>query len=258
MVNSLLSNSGMSSKFWGEALLIACHILNQVPQKRNKITPYELWNKQKPNLNYLRVWGCRATVKVPKPKRKKLGERGVECIFIGYAQHSKAYRFVVIEPNDSVSVNFVIEFRDAIFDENIFKSALSKSFVETQTENLVMENENDQDIVEVPELRRSKRARKVKSFGFDFFTFLVEGNRKSVIRQIPYCFNIEVDPQTFEETMKDLDKAFWKDALNDKMDSLRSNNTWELVDLSLICKPIKCKLLFKGKEELMDLLKGTK
>ena len=45
----------------------------------------------------------------------------MECIFIGYAQHSKAYRFVVIEPNDYVSVNSVVESRDAIFDENRFK-----------------------------------------------------------------------------------------------------------------------------------------
>jgi len=113
-----------------------------------------------------------------------------------------------------------------------------------------MENENDQDIVEVPELRRSKRARKVKSFGSDFYTFLVEGNRESVIRQIPYCFNTEADPQTFEEAMKDRDAAFWKEALNDEMDSLMSNNTWELVDLPPGCKPIKCKLLFKRKRRV--------
>jgi len=71
-----------------------------------------------------------------------------------------------------------------------------------------MENENEQDIVEVPELRRSKRAQKVKSFGSDFFTFLVEGNRESVIRKILYCFNTEADPQTFEEAMEDRDAAF--------------------------------------------------
>ncbi|GKD64448.1 zinc finger, CCHC-type containing protein, partial [Tanacetum coccineum] len=36
--------------------------------------------------------------------------------------HSKAYRFYVIEPNDSVSINSIIESRDAIFDENRFSS----------------------------------------------------------------------------------------------------------------------------------------
>lgn len=122
MVNAMFSNSGLGQGYWGEALLTACHILNRVPTKRIQKTPYELWKNKKPNLNYLKVWGCRAVVRVPEPKKRKLGERGIECVFIGYAQHSKAWRFMVIEPNDYISVNTVIESRDAIFDESRFTS----------------------------------------------------------------------------------------------------------------------------------------
>nr|GEX85498.1 zinc finger, CCHC-type [Tanacetum cinerariifolium] len=64
----------------------------------------------------------RAVVRLPDPKRKSLGEKGIDCIFVGYAEHSKTYRFYVIEPNDSVSINSIIESRDAIFDENCFSS----------------------------------------------------------------------------------------------------------------------------------------
>ncbi|GJU48244.1 zinc finger, CCHC-type containing protein [Tanacetum coccineum] len=64
----------------------------------------------------------RAVVRLLDPKLKTLGERGIECIFVGYAEHSKAFRFYVIEPNDSVSINSIIESRDAIFDENRFSS----------------------------------------------------------------------------------------------------------------------------------------
>nr|GEV83240.1 zinc finger, CCHC-type [Tanacetum cinerariifolium] len=95
---------------------------SRVPNKRNRITPYELWTKKKPNMNYLRVWGCRAVVRLPDPKLKTLGERGIECIFVGYAKHSKAFRFYVIEPYDSVSINSIIKSKDAIFDENRFSS----------------------------------------------------------------------------------------------------------------------------------------
>ncbi|GKB52029.1 zinc finger, CCHC-type containing protein [Tanacetum coccineum] len=55
MVNSMLSYSGLSEGFWGEAMLTACYLLNRVPNKNNKITPYELWYKKRPNLSYLRV-----------------------------------------------------------------------------------------------------------------------------------------------------------------------------------------------------------
>nr|GEX33641.1 zinc finger, CCHC-type [Tanacetum cinerariifolium] len=36
--------------------------------------------------------------------------------------NSKAYRFYVIEPNESVSINSIVESRDAIFDENCFST----------------------------------------------------------------------------------------------------------------------------------------
>nr|GEX91672.1 hypothetical protein [Tanacetum cinerariifolium] len=66
------------------------------------------------------VWGCKVVVIIPNPKLKTLGERGIERIFVGYAEHSKAFRFYVIEPNKSVSIKSIIKSRNAIFDENRF------------------------------------------------------------------------------------------------------------------------------------------
>ncbi|GJZ67571.1 hypothetical protein Tco_0630811 [Tanacetum coccineum] len=74
---SRTDRGGLSQGFWGEAMLTDCYLLNRVPNKRNTITPYELWTKRKPNLNYLRVWCCRAVVRLPDPKLKTLGERGI-------------------------------------------------------------------------------------------------------------------------------------------------------------------------------------
>ncbi|GJT99386.1 zinc finger, CCHC-type containing protein [Tanacetum coccineum] len=175
------------------------------------ITPYELWTKRKPNLNYLRVWGCRAVVRLPDPKLKTLGERGIECIFVGYAEHSKAFRFYVIEPNDSVSINSIIESRDAIFDENRFSSVPRPS-----QRSLVNGTEDigcsvvPEEIVQQhePELRKSKRNRTPKDFGPEFQLYLIEGTRDEVSDQHSYCFNVEDDPNTFDEAMKSQDVAF--------------------------------------------------
>jgi len=41
MVNAMLSNLGLGHGFWGEALLTACYVLNRIPNKRSKTTPYE-------------------------------------------------------------------------------------------------------------------------------------------------------------------------------------------------------------------------
>jgi hypothetical protein len=247
MVNAMLSYSGLSKGYWGEAMLTACYILNRVPNKRNKITPYELWKQRKPTLNYLKVWGCRAIVKVPEPKRKKLGERGIECVFLGYAENSKAYRFLTIESNDSYSVNTVIESRDAIFQEDRFNSiSYPKDIVHSNVQNLE-NNESNVDTLDGSELRRSKRIRKEKDFGSDFFMFLVEGTGKSINSYGPICFNLENDPVTYEEAIKSQDSAFWKEAIQEEMDSIMGNKTWKVVDLPPGSKPIGCKWIFKRK-----------
>ncbi|GJX24407.1 zinc finger, CCHC-type containing protein [Tanacetum coccineum] len=154
MVNSLLSYSGLSEGFWGEAMLTACYLLNRVPNKRNKTTPYEIWYKKRPNLSYLRVWGCRAVVRLLDPKRKILGEKVIDCIFVGYAEHSKAYSFYVMEPNDSVSINSIIESRDLIFDENHFSSIpRPKDIIQNLDESQRDDHSNDVPS-ETPEPRR--------------------------------------------------------------------------------------------------------
>ena len=50
MVNVMIFNVGLSKGFCDEALLIECHILNNVPNKKTKAIPYELWKIRKPNL----------------------------------------------------------------------------------------------------------------------------------------------------------------------------------------------------------------
>src|ERR1044072_1281667 len=247
MVNAMLSYSGLSKGYWGEGVLTACYILNRVPNKRNKMTPYELWKKRKPNLNYLRVWGCREIVKVPEPKRKKLGEKGVECVFLGYAENSKAYRFMIIESNDSYPINMVIESRDAIFQENRFTSIQNpKDIIHSNVQSSESKVSNE-DTLACKEPRRSKRIRKVKNYGSDFFMFLVEGNNNSINRYGPICYNLENDPETFEEAIKSQDSAFWKEAIQEEMDSIMGNKTWKLVDLPPGSKPIGCKWIFKKK-----------
>ena len=137
-----------------------------------------------------------------------MGEKGIDCIFVGYAVHSKAYRFYVIEPNNSISVNTIIESRDAIFDETRFSSLprpkdMIPSSCETQNRDHLSDAPN-----ETYEPRRSKRAKIVKSYGSDFQLYLVEGSRDEIGFQYSYCYSIEEDPRTFDEAMRSRDVAF--------------------------------------------------
>ncbi|GKG03390.1 hypothetical protein Tco_0311026, partial [Tanacetum coccineum] len=98
-----------------------------------------------------------AVVRLPDPKLKTLGERGIECIFVGY---------------------------DAIFDENRFSS--------------------------VPTLSQRSMINETKDIGGSV---------------VPEEITEENDPKTFDEAMKSHDVAFWKEAINDEMNSIMGNNT---------------------------------
>ncbi|RVW34150.1 Retrovirus-related Pol polyprotein from transposon RE2 [Vitis vinifera] len=106
---------------WGEAILTANYLLNKVPKKKAEKTPYELWKGRKPSYTYLRMWGCLAKVAVPPPKKVKIGPKTIDCIFIGYAHNSNAYRFLVYESNiPDIHKNTIMESRNASFFEDVF------------------------------------------------------------------------------------------------------------------------------------------
>ena len=97
LTNAMLIESGAPLHFWGETILTACHVLNRVPHKKSHTTPFEMWKGHKPNLGYLRVWGCLTYVRLTDPKMPKLGIRATTCAFLGYAINSAAYRFFDLE-----------------------------------------------------------------------------------------------------------------------------------------------------------------
>ncbi|PHU21498.1 hypothetical protein BC332_06605 [Capsicum chinense] len=213
----------------GEAILPAIRILSRVFHIKTQSIPYEKWKRRKPNLKYLKVWGCLAKVQVPMPKRVKIGPKTMDCIFIGYAKSSKVCRFLVHKSkHPDINENTVIESDNAEFFENIYpyktrheqSSEGSKRHRDEPSENL--HNEEN--------ARRSTCQRTFTTFGSDFVTFLLEN-----------------EPQTFEKIMLSSNSSFWKEAVNSEIDSILSNHTWELVDIPLGNKPLGSKWIFKRK-----------
>ena len=213
LVNAMLDSSGLPKPWWGEAVLAACYVLNRVPTSKGEITPYEGWKGRKPTLRFLRAWGCLAKVNVPAVKKRKLGPKTVDCVFLGYAKNSIAYRFLVIKSGVAdVNVNTVIESSDATFFENIFPMKRD----ETPSDNLIpypipepvvpsetpdVENNSEECVP-----RRSKRQRREKSFGNDFAVFLVDD-----------------EPRTLLEAFASPDADYWKETVQSEMDSILAN-----------------------------------
>ena len=120
MMNAMLISLGLPQNLWGEAILSANYMLNRIPPKRTNQTPYELWKGHKPSYNYLKMWRCLAKVAVPSPKKTKIGPKTVDCVFIGYANNSSAYRFLICKSDiPDMHVNTIIESKnDSFFEHN--------------------------------------------------------------------------------------------------------------------------------------------
>ena len=113
MACSVMKGMGMPSMFWGEAVKTAVHVLNRSPTRSlDSITPYEAWHHRKPNLSYLRTFGCVVHVKKVGPGVRKLDDRSTLMVFVGYEEGSKAYR--VYNP----ATQRVYVSRDVVFEED--------------------------------------------------------------------------------------------------------------------------------------------
>jgi transposase InsO family protein len=121
LVNAMLETAGLSKEWWGGVMLTACHVVNCVPMKNKEVTPFKEWEKKRLTLSYLHTWGCLAKVSVPITKKRKLGPKTVDCVFLEYAFHSVGYRILVVRSGvPDLLVDTIIESIDATFFENIF------------------------------------------------------------------------------------------------------------------------------------------
>src|SRR5262249_11150217 len=114
--------------FWAEAVSTACYIINRIYiRPLTTKTSYELFRGRKPYVSYFHVFGCTCFVKKNAHNLGKFDERSDEAIFLGYSQHSKAYRVYnkttkVVE--ESLNVRF-IDMKDD-FDDNDILASMNK------------------------------------------------------------------------------------------------------------------------------------
>lgn len=90
----LLKTSNLDNNFWVHAMLHAVTVRNMCPTSglpTKTVTPYELWNSEKPDFRNLHLFGSIVYAKNPH-KNSKLDDNAIKCIYLGNAQLTKGYR----------------------------------------------------------------------------------------------------------------------------------------------------------------------
>lgn len=112
---ALLFQGSLPTKFWGEAVMTATHLINRTPSAvLQGRTPYELLYGEKPCYDRLRVFGSLCYTHLRLRDKDKFGPRSRHCIFVGYPYNQKGWKVYDIDKKE-----FIIS-RDVVFHETVF------------------------------------------------------------------------------------------------------------------------------------------
>uniref|UniRef100_A0AAV1T8D3 Uncharacterized protein n=1 Tax=Peronospora matthiolae TaxID=2874970 RepID=A0AAV1T8D3_9STRA len=255
----MMEHAELSKSYWGEAVMTANFLRLRCPSRSTSHdkSPYEVWSGKKPILANLKVFGCHAYVHVPKPKRSKLDARSIQCRFIGYSDHEKAYRF------EEIKSRRVLVSRDAQFMENVFDSGRrdyvqdgavveEEAFMEDEdvpmedysshdTSNMNFE-EATMDGVDEPGVKRHQRTQSLEALAnapdakrrARYLTMAEMSATADTSHSVETAYVVDSVgdlPRTFKSAMESSDAVKWKEACDSEINSLRQNETWNLVPL---------------------------
>ncbi|PNX88851.1 copia-type polyprotein, partial [Trifolium pratense] len=193
---------------------------------------------------------------------KKLDPKSIKCIHLGVSEESKAYKLY-----DPIQKKIIIS-RDVVFDEkqgwkwnekgdkkeiqliddNVDGSVQVEPVAEDPvTTEPAVQSDSDMDTTSEEdddniENALGQRARKPPGWMRDYVTGSELQEEEQLQNLAVFC-NSE-DPTCFEEAVK---LAVWREAMDQEIESIERNGTWELTDLPQGMKKIGVKWVYKTK-----------
>ncbi|KAL5769249.1 hypothetical protein ACOSQ2_016032 [Xanthoceras sorbifolium] len=243
---SMRLHAGLPKMLWAEAVNTAAYLINRGPSvPLDGGIPEEVWSGKEVNISHLRVFGCISYVHIDSAERSKLDAKSNKCVFVGYGGDEFGYRFWDYENRK------IVRSRDVIFNENLMykdrsiaesssstTEAETKEFAEFEEisgSDVQISPETVQEELDAPELRRSSRVPKpIQRYSPSLHYLLLTDSG---------------EPECYDEAMQVEDSVKWESAMRDEMDSLMSNQTWELTELPPGKKALHNKWVFRIKEE---------
>ncbi|KAH9742736.1 hypothetical protein KPL70_003051 [Citrus sinensis] len=256
-VRCILSNAGLGKEFWAEAVVYACHLINHLPSTAIEgRTPMEMWTgKPATDYNSLHVFSSTAFYHA---KESKLDPRAKKVLFMGITGGVKGYRLwcpitkkIIFSRDVTFDESTMLKQKDSQEDDKTSSTLQQVEFekvkvdpagvdemdsdspsIENDKEVLTQEPSQQQDSIAYRRPRRE--IRKPARF----------------VDMVAYALPI-VDNDvhsTYREAISNPESIQWKKAINEEMQSLYKNETWELVTLPKEKKAIGCKWGYAQKE----------
>ena len=114
---TLLLHHKVPQRFWGDAILDACYLINRMPSSvLHDQIPHSILLPTQP-LFYLpsRVFGCICFVHILTPRQDKLSVKATKCIFLRYSRLQRGYHCYSPDTNRYFISTDVTFFEDSSF-----------------------------------------------------------------------------------------------------------------------------------------------
>jgi len=141
-IRTLLIQGRLPAKFWSFAGRAMVHVHNRMLTSKLQVSPWERLFGSIPNLEDLRVFGCRGFSHVERETRKKLDYTSVPVIFLGYSDFRDGYYVM------NTSTNRIYFTRSFVADEESFLSSQETG----ERDNRIREEIMNLDVVSEEEI----------------------------------------------------------------------------------------------------------
>jgi hypothetical protein len=256
MARTMLMDSKLTDIFWTQAVHTTDHIQNRVMLRNNTDkTPYKLWKGRPTNVKHFRVFGSKCYIKREDGRMGKFDSHVDKGILVGYSSTRKAYKCYNLILNKVVeSINITIDETCRPESKEEENKSMEQLFEEEDEKEVEEEDEDEENLIEAEEQvqkvsPKTPRKRVQKNHPSD----QIIGNKDAVVEtrrkihspeQTHLALLSTIEPNCFEEASKD---EFWNKAMDEELDQIEKNDTWELVPRPKNKNVIGTKWVFKNK-----------
>jgi transposase InsO family protein len=247
MARTMIMDSKLTDIFWTQAVHTTIHIQNRVMLRNNTDkTPYELWKGRLANVKHFRVFGSKCYIK------REDGRMGKHT-----SVTRKAYKCYNLRLNKVVeSINVTIDETgrpESKKEENKSMEQLFEEEYEKEEEE-EYEDEDEENPTEVEEqVQQVSQKTPSKQVQKNHPSDQIIGNKDAGVEtrrricspeQTHLALLSTIEPNYFEEASKD---EFWNKAMDEELDQIEKNDTWELVPRPKNKNVIGTKWVFRNK-----------
>jgi histone deacetylase 1/2 len=141
---ALLAHSSLPLRYWDEAFLTACYLINRMPTPvLHKDTPFHRLLGVQPDYTFLRTFGCACWPSLHKYNARKLAFRSTMCVFLGYSPMHKGYKCL------DRSTGRIYISRDVIFEKSVFPYSTPGVVIDVSTLAHAIASPSDEPVTSV-------------------------------------------------------------------------------------------------------------